>query len=808
MVMMAGGDAVIVGKHWRRWLTTGLLAAILGVAFWLRWLYVRDVSPYVDEYITLRAARQILDRGLPLLPTGNFYSHGLLLSYVEAGVMALTGFNALAARLPVLLVSLLAVALTWWVGRQWFSSPVGLLAAALLALAPDAIIWGGRARMYTPLQLFVLLALFFYWHGLARGGNRRDSALGRSSAFALCFLGALFDQAEAMVLLPVLGVIALAAAWPDLRRNGPGAVLRRWWQTGLVAAWIVAALGVLTELWFRQMGPPMVSYLGAGAYGPSGRVYVQPAWDWPGIRKTLEPLLTSPAVLGIAGLFAAGLALSVIRSKGRRRAIVPASWQRPLVYLLAVVALTLAGLLFVADPSWKSPRYLFMLLPIIFLALAAGLLGLAGESPAGRRWQWVLLGGALVAGVAGSWPAAWAAAHENVAAYDDAFAYVAGQWQPGDAVMAFVPQASIFYLGECDYLSVPTDYRGFAYEQDGRWLEGWDGIPLVDSAAGLAEALAAHDRLWFVVDEHRFHTRFAPGFAQAVWAGMDLVWRNGQVMVFRTATPPPPAAFQERRVDLGPISLVGYALEAAPQSGADLPLTLYWMANEEPPAVYSAFVHVVDAGGTGWAQDDGPPLGEVYPTNRWWPDELLRGRRIVSLPADLPAGLYRLDVGLYDPATMEHLVTPDGSQAFPLGFVRLGPPEAVPPELTSLNVVFGDQIRLLGYELTPAGPRAWTLTLAWAAEAPVAHDYTVFVHLVDESGEIRGQDDAPPGGGFYPTSFWTPGETAVDHHPLSLPADSPAGIYRLRVGLYRPETGERLPTAAGDFVELETWTIP
>jgi 4-amino-4-deoxy-L-arabinose transferase-like glycosyltransferase len=795
-------------RRGQRWLEAGLLLAILGVAFWLRWLYVRDVSPYVDEYITLRAARQILDRGLPLLPTGNFYSHGLILSYVEAGVMALTGFNPLAARLPVLLVSLLAVLLTWWVGRRWFSSPVGLLAATLLALTPDAIIWGGRARMYTPLQLFVLLALFFYWRGLAQGGSRRDLIV-----FTLCFLGALFHQAEAMVLLPVLGVVALGAAWPTLRRDGPGAELRHWWRTGLIAAWIVAALGVLTELWFRRLGPPMVSYLGAGVYGPSARVYVQPTWDWPGIRKTLEPFYTSPAILGLVGLLVAGLVYRLVRRERRDRPLLPAGWWAPLVYLFAITALTLAVLLFVADPSWKSPRYLFMLLPAIFLALAAGLVGLVGEAPERRRWQWVVLGGALVLVVAGSWPAAWAAAHENVAAYDDAFAYVADQWLPGDAVMAFVPQASIFYLGKCDYLSVPTDFRGFAYaelraESDGRWLEGWDGIPLVDSAAGVAEALAAHRRLWFVVDEHRFHTRFAPGFTQAVWAGMDLAWRDGQVMVFRTADPPPPTEFQSQQVDFGPISLVGYALEATPQPGADLPLTLYWQADEEPPAVYSAFVHLVDAGGSGWAQDDGPPLGEVYPTDHWWPGEILRDRRSVPLPADLGDGLYRLDAGLYDPVTMAHLIAPDGSDRVTLGFMRVGSPEPLPPGLTPLDAVFGEQIRLVGYEVVPSGPRAWTLTLAWAAEAPVEHDYTVFVHLVNDSGEIRGQDDAPPGGGFYPTSFWTPGETVVDRHSLSLPADAPAGTYRLRVGLYRPETGERLPTAAGDFVELETWSIP
>jgi 4-amino-4-deoxy-L-arabinose transferase-like glycosyltransferase len=789
-------------KRWAWWLGAMLLAIILSVAFWLRWTYVQGVSPYVDEYITLRAAQQILERGLPILPTGNFYSHGLILSYVESGIMALTGFDPLAARLPVLLYSLLTVALTWWLGTRWFSLPVGLLSAALLALTPDAIIWGGRARMYVPLQFFVLLAVFFYW-GALTSGRWRNSAL-----FAFCFLGALFHHAEAMVLLPVFLLIAVSVAWPALRRDGLLAVLRHWWRTGLIVAWIVAALGVLLELWFRQLGPSMVSRLAEGVYSPSERVYVHAAWDWPGIRKTLQPILGSPLLLGLLGLPIVELALLLFRRRRHPTPLLPNGWVGALGYLTAIFGLTLPVLLFVADPSWKSPRYLFMLLPVFYLALAAGIFGLLAQISSKQRWQWALLGIALVFVITGSWPSAWAAAHEEVAGYDHAFEYVAAHWQPDDAVMTFVPQAADFALGGADYVSVPTDYRGFAYEQDGRWLDGWDAIPMVDSGAGVADVLAAHDRLWFVVDQHRFHSRFAPGFAQAVWDGMDLIWYDRQIMVFRTADPPPPAARDERRVDLGPIALVGHALEADARPGFDLPVTLYWSTDEIPMRVYSAFVHLVDGNDVGWAQDDGPPLRGVYPTTSWRPGEVLRDRRSLRLPADLPDGLYRLDSGLYDPVTMDHLTTPDGSARFTLGFVRVGKPETLPPDPVPVHAVFGEQIRLLGYTLVPTGERSRTLTLIWAAKAPVKEDYTVFVHLVDQAGNIQAQHDGPPGGGFYPTSFWASGDTIRDHHDLTLPADAPPATYRILVGLYNPETSERLQTSTGDSLELAAWINP
>jgi len=794
---------MITDKRWSGWLVALAMVLILSAAFWLRWTYVRNVSLYVDEYITLRAAQQILDRGLPLLPTGNFYSHGLLLSYVEAALMALTGFDPLVARLPVLLLSLLTVVLSWWLGQRWFSQPVGLLAAALLALSPEAIIWGGRARMYGPLQFSVLLTVFLYWRCLAKDAHWRRTLL-----FALSFLCALFLHAEAMLLLPVLVLIAFGAAWPELRQGGLLAALRRWWQTGLVAAWLVAGLGVLAELWFRKLGPPMVSRLGEGVYGPSGRIYLQAAWDWPGIRKTLAPLLTWPPFLGLIALLGLVWLYAFFRRGRERGPLLPSGWRAPLRYLLGVVALVLPVLLFLADPSWKSPRYLFMLLPVVFLSLAAGLLAPLSHAAGERRWRWGLVAVALAVVVVGGWRPAWAAAHEEVAGYDRAFEYVASQWQPGDAILTFVPQAARLYLGQSDYVSVPTDYRGFAYEEGGRWLEGWDAIPLVDSGVGVSEALAAHDRLWFVVDEHRFHSRFPPDFVQAVWDGMDLVWHDGQVMVFRTAASPPPTAREERQVDLGPISLVGYALEAWPAPGEDLAVSLYWSANEVPPAVLSGFLHLVDDRGQGWAQDDGPPGGELYPTTDWQPGEVLRDRRVLRLPPDLPQGLYHLEAGLYDPASMEHLRATDGQERFVLGFVRVGEPEPLPPDLTPLEAVFGGQIRLLGYALAPGGVRNWTLTLAWSAEAPVEEEYTVFVHLLDGAGEIRGQHDGPPGGDSYPTSFWLPGDVILDRHDLGLAADAPAGAYHLRVGLYRADTGQRLAVRDGDFVELETWTIP
>jgi hypothetical protein len=93
----------------------------------------------------------------------------------------------------------------------------------------------------------------------------------------------------------------------------------------------------------------------------------------------------------------------------------------------------------------------------------------------------------------------------------------------------------------------------------------------------------------------------------------------------------------------------------------------------------------------------------------------------------------------------------------------------------------------LGTEITPT----LTLTLTWQAVEPVAEDYTVFVHALAEGDTKVAQRDTRPCDGECPTNTWRPGEIIEDRYQLTLPAGAPPGPYRLAVGLYLLDTGER-----------------
>jgi hypothetical protein len=87
--------------------------------------------------------------------------------------------------------------------------------------------------------------------------------------------------------------------------------------------------------------------------------------------------------------------------------------------------------------------------------------------------------------------------------------------------------------------------------------------------------------------------------------------------------------------------------------------------------------------------------------------------------------------------------------------------------------------------------------LVWRAEALLDRNYKVFVHAVAADGFLIAQHDAQPLNDLRPMTSWQVGEAVRDNHGLALPADY-RGPLRVVVGLYDPDTGQRLRTRAGE----------
>lgn len=250
------------------------------------------------------------------------------------------------------------------------------------------------------------------------------------------------------------------------------------------------------------------------------------------------------------------------------------------------------------------------------------------------------------------------------------------------------------------------------------------------------------------------------------------------------------------------IRLLGYDLPTVTEPGRPVEIALYWEGVQSMAESHVVAVRILDPAGQVATGIDTLPAGGRYSTVVWESGQPFRD--VYTLPPVSTSVVPGL-------GTLLAIVYPRGESGAPLGVTRDGvlagheahlgmikitPPVAgwiEPPRQSA--AVFDGRIRLAGYDLPEtAGPGdTLPLTLFWEALAPVGRDYTVFVHLVNEAGEIVAQSDGPPRAGAYPTGIWSAGEQVIDDRALALPPDLLPGNYVILTGLYDPATGARLP---------------
>jgi hypothetical protein len=147
-----------------------------------------------------------------------------------------------------------------------------------------------------------------------------------------------------------------------------------------------------------------------------------------------------------------------------------------------------------------------------------------------------------------------------------------------------------------------------------------------------------------------------------------------------------------------------------------------------------------------------------------------------------------------DQLTLIKTFMPDSAQNVGSGasFYRLAPPQ------TLTDVLFGEEIRLVGYDLqinnSSDAPHI-TLRPYWRIQNPPSQNYSVFVHLYSlDSNEIIAQTDGAPTTLKRLTLQWNdPKELYIGQNfMVTLPEGLQEGEYNLVLGLYNPLTNVRL----------------
>lgn len=258
------------------------------------------------------------------------------------------------------------------------------------------------------------------------------------------------------------------------------------------------------------------------------------------------------------------------------------------------------------------------------------------------------------------------------------------------------------------------------------------------------------------------------------------------------------------------IKVIGFEFDAdPPQPGQPTRVSIYYRTLARMYPIYSSLLIVTDLTGKTIGEFSGFPGTFYFPTYRWQPGDVYRDVYSFVLPADAPAGLYRLDLYWYEYDLTTQKSNFDKEFHVALGTVRFG-------NLAAANIAHpqsarvGESITFLGWSgdtTIVARGQSLPLDLFWRAERVVQESYTVFVHLVDANGQVVANADSAPASGLFPTDRWIPGEGMRDRHILKIPADLAPGNYAIDIGMYQPATNSRLVIGTSDKLTLMQVTV-
>ncbi|MBN1992329.1 MAG: glycosyltransferase family 39 protein [Anaerolineae bacterium] len=763
----------------------------------------------IDEPLFLDHARQFaagLSSGKLSQTLGIGYP-GVTVAWWSAPVIGLASTELgayIAGRVMTSMMTGLLLLGVYGLANSLWGRRLAFIGTSLLALDPYTLAYCRLLHIAAPLALFMTLA------GLAGLLWLRDKRW-RWLLLTGLFTGlALLTKSTALLLGPMLAVLVLG--WGI--GTGQGQNWSWWWSK--LGGWLIIALVAMATffmLWPAMWADPVQALTltfkklftdqEAGT-GNLGFFWLGRFVEDPGPAFYLVAFLLKSTPWLLIGLFLnLGFFISASRSfltlsppqsaGGKQRSI---RGSQPYAIQLSLWLFALTYLILMTLASKKSIRYMLPIFPTFYL-LASWALYQISQS-AGQQ--------------AGSWrrklffcllpPVSCLLLIFTFVYHPYYFTY----YNPLVLGWRWAPQTLLVGWGEG-----LDEAARYVQQQSPGSVSAWYKTIFstfyedqVDDVVPPENLLTANRTVWYINQVqrdipnpnlvHYFRTRRQPEYT-AKLNGIEYAWVYPGPIV--SLNRPDPTLQYPLGGEFGnELRLLGYNLSPHPRFGDPLMVTFFWRVLASPPAERFVYLRLLDAQGHVWAQADSPPVMGLWPVDRWQPGMLIEDAQELSVPPGMPAGMYRLEVGLYDPASGQ--VLPAGGQpvgqggGLLLGDVQIEwqllRVESDLPQKTDTRLA--PNARLIGYDAPPAVVTAGDvlpLRLAWRESQTlpalwaVPNDFVMFEwQPVDRTGSSTEQLEKLP----RPIAEWGRGAILLSQHNVSVYPTLEAGQYNLRVRLH------------------------
>ncbi len=669
-----------------------LILAICLLAFGLRIFHLGAQSLWYDEGLSVYLASQPPSLAVE---TSAITDHPPLYALLLGAWMRVAGRSEFSIRFLSLWWSVLAVALTWRLGREVLTDTIGIVGALLIAASAFAVWYAQEARGYSMLLALTLIVTWAFARLCHCHSERSEESHSRGTEAPSLGSG----QALGCPCPPLRGGGPLGVAqgdpwaWITLVVSGVAALYTHYYAVFTLLALNLAFFAVMacrihhtsprwvTQLTIRHTPYAIRFYLSqlviVAGFVPWLPAAIRQATTnvtyFPGrvgwqtvVGDTLRAFTTgdvAPTTLAAVALSAMGV-LAAIGALAEQ----PGATRLNRVIVALLVAVPVAAMAAIAWQKPKfAPRYLIEALPVFCLLVGAGLtalwrpfVGQDGISPYVRRAAVMAGAGLLLITSALSLRATYFDPARQRPDMRSVVAYIAANEQPGDVIAL---------LG-----GYQSPVLGYYYHGTNRVVPMPEGImppaqsPLDYRAAQQLEEIArGHRRLWLVLWQRELadptDVILSELLAKAQRLGVGRDFNDMRLLLFDLQNHAPFGEGPQRVTDMRfgePIALAGYDLGVTSRAvGEPLDLALYWRASGHIAGNYTVFTHLLAPDGRQVAGSDHIAGADNFPTSLWTDGALVRNTFTLRVPPGAPPGAYSVEVGLYD--SRGRLTLADGS---------------------------------------------------------------------------------------------------------------------------------------------------